>query len=61
MWNSHRGRKQQDKQLHCGIPDHIYYHPDQYGAERCGYRVSGEHLKEVLEENDDYLELEIKL
>ena len=23
VWNSHRGRKQQNKKLPCGVPDHI--------------------------------------
>ena len=67
VWNSHRGRKQQNKQLPCGVPDHIYYHPDQYRGERCGYNVREEHLKEVadlsgvlVEETDDFLECEFR-
>ena len=66
VWNSHRGQKQQNKQLLCGVPDHIYYHPDQYEGERCGYAVSEEHLEEVaglsgvLEDTDDFLELEFR-
>ena len=67
VWNSHRGRKQQNKQLPCGVPDHIYYHPDQYGGECCGYTVCEEHFKEVAdlsgvlaEETDDFLECEFR-
>ncbi|XP_028418958.1 uncharacterized protein LOC114544557 [Dendronephthya gigantea] len=66
VWNSHRGRKQQKKQLPCGVPDHIYYHPEQYGGERCGYIVSEEHLEEVaklsgvLEDTDDFLNVQFR-
>ena len=66
VWNSHCGQKQQNKQLPCGVHDHIYYHPDQDGGEQCGYAVSEEHLEEiaglsgVLEDTDDFLELEFR-
>lgn len=62
VWNNHRGRKQRNKHLPDGIPEHIYKFPDQYGGIRCGIHVSDEDLEEVvgissiLEHTNDYLE-----
>lgn len=63
VWNNHRTRKQKDKELPAGVPEHIYNFPEQYGGERCGIKVTEEQLQEVAEasgvlaeETDDYLE-----
>ena len=62
VWNSHRGRKQARKELPCGVPDHIYHFPEEYGGEKCGYDISEEQLMEVaelsgiFEEDDDFLD-----
>ena len=50
------------KELPCGVPDHIYHFPEEYGGQKCGYVISEEHLMEVpelsgiFEEDDDYLD-----
>ena len=36
IWNAHRIRPQKDAVLPCGIPDHIYSFPEEYGLEQCG-------------------------
>ena len=62
IWNSHRGRKQKNKELPVGIPDHIYSFPALYGGSHCGFQLSDEDLQEVadlsgvLQSNTDYLE-----
>ena len=62
VWNSHRGRKQKDKGLPCGIPEHIYNFPEKYGGENCSYNLSDAQLLEVsnlsgvFRANDDYLQ-----
>ena len=49
VWNNHRIRKERDKDLPTGVPDHIYHFPDQYGGERCGLALTDEQLQEVAE------------
>ena len=62
IWNDHRGRKQKDKLLPTGIPEHIYNFPEQYGGEQCGFNITDVQLQEVaelsevLEKNEDFLE-----
>ena len=64
IWNNHRVRKQKNKELPNGIPEHIYHCPDQYGGEKCGVRLTEEDLldvatySEVLVDTDDYLQAE---
>lgn len=66
IWNNHRGRKQRAKELPCGVPEHIYNFPGSYGAENCAYYVTDTQLQEVsdlsavFEENDDYLDQELR-
>lgn len=66
VWNNHRGRKQDKKELPTGVPEHIYNFPEQYGGSHCGHAVQEEHLQEVaelsgvLQENDDYLDQEFR-
>ena len=60
-WNNHRGRKQKQKQLPDGVPNHIHAFPRNYGGQKCGYHVEDEDLHEVTElsgvvnSNNDYL------
>ena len=62
VWNHHRGRKQKNKDLPAGIPEHIYQFPEKYGAEKCGISVTDEQLAEVAQLSgvedmeDDFLE-----
>lgn len=62
VWNHHRGRKQRNKELPAGIPEHIYHFPERYGAEKCGIAISDEQLAEiaqlsgVLDGTDDFLD-----
>ena len=49
VWNNHRMRKQRDKELRTGVPEHIYHYPDEYGGERCGLALTDEQLQEVAE------------
>jgi hypothetical protein len=62
VWNNHRIRKQRDKDLPTGIPEHIYHYPDEYGGERCGLALTDEQLQEVaevsgvLDGTNDYLD-----
>ncbi|CAB3983975.1 Hypothetical predicted protein, partial [Paramuricea clavata] len=62
VWNNHRGRKQRNKHLPDGIPEHIYQFPEHYGGTKCGTHLSDEDLEEVaevssiLEDTNDYLE-----
>ena len=66
VWNSHRGRKQKNKDLPTGIPEHIYNFPEHYGGEKCGFHVREEHLREVaelsdiLDGTDDFLSSELR-
>lgn len=61
VWNTHRIRKQRQKELPGGIPDHIYDCPDKYGGQRCGINLTEADLREVaelsgvLDGTDDYL------
>ena len=62
VWNHHRGRKQKNKDLPAGIPEHIYQFPEKYGAEKCGIPVTDQQLAEVAQLSgvedmeDDFLE-----
>ncbi|XP_028403939.1 uncharacterized protein LOC114526526 [Dendronephthya gigantea] len=64
VWNNHRGRKQRNKALPDGIPNHIYAFPEQYGGVKCGIPIEVEDLQEVadvsniLDGTGDYLEPE---
>ena len=66
IWNNLRGRKQKNKELPDGIPEHIYNFPQHYGATRCGISISDEDLEEVaqlsnvLKDTDDYLTAEFR-
>ena len=67
IWNNHRGRKQKNKELPGGVPEHIYNFPQHYGATRCGIAVSDEdldkevaQLSNVLEYTYDYLTAEFR-
>lgn len=60
--NNHCMRKQKAKELPDGVPEHIYMYPQNYGGEKCGLKVTEQHLQEtaelsgVLEGTSDYLE-----
>lgn len=62
VWNNHSTRKQRNKQLPDGIPEHIYKLPEHYGGTKCGTHISDEDLQQVaeisniLETTNDYLE-----
>ena len=66
VWNNHRGRKQDKKELPSGVPEHIYNFPEQYGGGHYGHAVQEEHLQEVaelsevLEDTDDYINQELR-
>lgn len=66
IWNNHRGRKQKNKELPDGIPEHIYKFTQHYGATKCGTPISDKDLEEVaqlsniLENTDDYLDAEFR-
>lgn len=55
-------RKQKNKELPAGVPEHIYHCPEQYGDEKCGLPLTEDDLlevarfSEVLVDTDDYLE-----
>ena len=49
VWNAHRIRKQKNKELPVGVPEHIYTYPERHGGEKCGFRVTDEQLREVAE------------
>ena len=40
IWNNHRGRKQKNKELPAGIPEHIYHFHENYGGAKCGIHVT---------------------
>ena len=52
VWNNHRTRKQKEKYLPAGVPEHIYHFPEQYGGEKCGINIAEEQLLEVAELSD---------
>lgn len=62
VWNTHRVRKQKNKELPTGVPEHIYTCPNQYGGEKCGHVITEEQLREVaefsgvLDNTDDFLD-----
>ena len=66
VWKNHRGRKQKNKELPDGIPEHIYNFPEHYGATKCGTPISDQDLEEVaelsniLENTNDYLDVEFR-
>ena len=51
VWNSHRCRKQNAKELPAGILEYIYNFPDKYGVNKCGLPITLEQL-EVAEVSD---------
>lgn len=61
VWNNHRTRKQKQKELPAGVPEHIFHFPEQYGGDQCGIPITEEELVEVaelsniFEDTDDYL------
>jgi len=61
VWNAHRIRKQKEKELPVGVPEHIYTSPERHGGEMCGFAVTEEQLREVaelaniLDGTDDFL------
>jgi len=61
VWNNHRIKKQRQKELSTGIPEHIYTCPQKYGGRKCGYPLTEQDLQEVaelscvLDNTDDYL------
>lgn len=67
IWNAHRIRPQKDAVLPCGIPDHIYSFPEEYGLEPCGLPVSEDQLREAAEESgvlnakDDFLDPAVRM
>lgn len=61
VWNAHRIRKQKEKELPVGVPEHIHTCPERHGGEKCGFPVTEEQLREVaelaniLDGTDDFL------
>ena len=61
VWNAHRIRKQKEKELPLGVPEHIHTCPERHGGEKCGFPVTEEQLREVaelaniLDGTDDFL------
>ena len=49
VWNAHRIRKQKEKELPVGVPEHIYTCSESRGGEKCGFAVTEEQLREVAE------------
>ena len=47
VWSNYQTRKQKDKVLPAGVPEHIYSFSDQYGDEKCSLPITEEQLKEV--------------
>ena len=66
VWNNHRNRKQRDKELPAGIPNHNYRFPEKYDGDKCGLNIAEKYLVEVdelsgmLENTDDYLESAVR-
>jgi hypothetical protein len=64
VWNNHRVRKQKDKELPSGVPEHIYTmsRATWWHGEKCGIPVTEQQLQEVaefshvLDGNDDFLD-----
>ena len=56
-------RKQKNKELQTGLPEHVYRCPERYGDEKCGIPLKEEDLlemaqySEVFVDTDDYLEV----
>ena len=50
VWNHKRGRKQSNKQLPTGIPDHIYQNPEEYEGENFGTEINDDDLVQIAEE-----------
>ncbi|KAK6181937.1 hypothetical protein SNE40_009713 [Patella caerulea] len=47
VWNNHRCRRNNNKQLPTGIPEHLYFYPEKYGGVNCSLKVSDNDLNEV--------------
>ncbi|ESO91858.1 hypothetical protein LOTGIDRAFT_163218 [Lottia gigantea] len=66
VWNTHRGRKQKDKCLPAGVPEHIYHFPEKYGGKPCGITLTEEQLADVCDlsgvmEVKDFIDTEFYL
>jgi hypothetical protein len=49
-WNETRGRKQKEKRLPQGIPNHLYAFPEEHDGRDCGTELSDDILLQVEEE-----------
>ena len=49
-WNETRGRKQKEKRLPQGIPNHLYAFPGEHQARDCGVEVTDEILQRINDE-----------
>ncbi|XP_020908948.1 uncharacterized protein LOC110246907 [Exaiptasia diaphana] len=62
IWNNHRVRRQKNKELPTGVPEHMYHCPEEHGGEKCGISITEEDLLEVAQlsdvliDTDDFLE-----
>ena len=58
VWNRNRGRKQKNKLLPTGIPDHIYQYPEKYDGVHCGTVINDDLIEELEKEtgvtDDDF-------
>ena len=68
VWNNSRGRKQRNKELPTGVPEHIYNFPENYGGMDCSLHVNEDQLTEAAalsgvfsDETEDYLRKEVRL
>ena len=50
VWNNNRGRKQANKDLPTGVPEHIFRFPENYGGSDCGIMISDEQIEFMREE-----------
>ena len=61
LWNNHRVRKQKNKDLPTGVPEHIFSFSEKYGSENYDLHITEEQLVDVAMEcdifdgTDDYL------
>ena len=66
VWNNTRGRKQRNKELPTGVPEHIHHFPEKYGGESFGIPVSQEQLEVIAEDFDvfngteDYIDINLR-
>lgn len=50
VWNNNRGRKQRDKELPTGVPEHMYNFPEKYQAEHFGITIDEEQVQFIADE-----------